>query len=322
MAARSPGSSGPRGPPGPRSGRGPGSTPTTPREPRLWYNQNGVIGVTVTNHFVSPAPKNPAVESPAAYAIYADQGDWTEQRATSVPMSLFSNVAANKVVVAALPHNIDLTDTAALTAALQDLEPYAWQRIVDTKLQYPPVAGSKTSVTVNGQTPPLGYDTANSVLRSQLEVTTEDFKTGGPAGTAMQLVFPHHREAMIAADKANIPQANGAAKYTWKSVNGELQAYVGNSYVRNRPPTANCRSCRGWPTRLRHRAGCVRPRGRLRHAEDVVLSSRTRRGGHTPGRSFATSARISRSRTTPMSPTWPASSRIWPSPINSPSRPL
>ena len=42
---------------------------------------------------------------------------------------------------------------------------------------------------------------------------------------------------MIAADKANIPQANGAAKYTWKSVNGELQAYIGNNYVREQ--TAN-----------------------------------------------------------------------------------
>ena len=77
----------------------------------------------------------------------------------------------------------------------------------------------------------------NSVLRSQMEVTTEDFKSGGAPGTAMQLVFPHHRKTMIAADKANIPQANGAAKYTWKSVNGELQAYIGNNYVREQ--TAN-----------------------------------------------------------------------------------
>ena len=198
----------------------------------IWYNQNGVIGVTVTNHFISPAPKNPAVAAPAAYAIYADQGDWTEQRATSVPMSLLRNNSAGKVVVAALPHNIDVNDPAALTAALQDLEPYAWQRTVDTKIQYPPIAGSKTSVTVNGQTLPLGYDVADSVLRSQMEVTTEDFKTGGAPGTAMQLVFPHQRKTMIAADKANIPQANGAPKYTWKSVNGELQAYIGNSYVR------------------------------------------------------------------------------------------
>ncbi len=203
----------------------------------IWYNQNGVIGVTVTNHFVSPAPTNPVVASPAAYAIYADQGDWSEQRATSVPMSLLRNSSADKVVVAAMPHNIDVNDPVALTAALQDLEPYAWQRTVNTQLQYPPVAGSKTSVVVNGQTLPLGYDTANSVLRSQMEVTTEDFKSGGAPGTALQLVFPHHRKTMIAADKANIPQANGAAKYTWKSVNGELQAYIGNNYVREQ--TAN-----------------------------------------------------------------------------------
>ncbi|MGH3803953.1 MAG: glycosyl hydrolase, partial [Pseudonocardiaceae bacterium] len=123
-------------------------------------------------------------------------------------------------------------DTAALTTALQDLEPYAWQRTVDTQIHYPPIVGSKTSVTVNAQSLPLGYDAANSVVRSQMEVTTEDFKTGGAPSTAMQLVFPHHRAAMIGADTANIPQANGAARYTWRSVNGELQAYVGNSYVR------------------------------------------------------------------------------------------
>jgi hypothetical protein len=198
----------------------------------VWYAQDGVLGVTVTNSYISPAPSNPVVASPAAYAIYTDQGTWSEQRATSVPMSLFSNDAATKVVVAALPHNIDLDDTAALTAALQDLEPYAWQRTVDTKIHYPPIDGSNTSVTVGGQSLPLGYDAANSVARSQMEVTTEDFKTGGAPGTAMQLVFPHHRAAMITADKANIPQANGVAKYTWKSVNGELQAYVGNGYVR------------------------------------------------------------------------------------------
>jgi hypothetical protein len=198
----------------------------------VWYNQNGVIGVNVTNHYVSPAPLNPLVPSEAAYAIYADQGVWTEQRATAAPMSLFSNTLATRVVVAALPHNLDLNDTNALTAALQDFEQYAWQRIVDTKIHYPPIVGSKTSVTVDGQTLPLGYDAADSVLRSQLEVTTQDFKSGGAAGTAMQIVFPHHRKAMITADKVNIPQANGAAKYTWKSMNGELQAYIGNNYVR------------------------------------------------------------------------------------------
>src|SRR5215216_4591127 len=62
----------------------PGGTST------VWYNQGGVLGVTVTNSYISPAPNNPVVESPAAYAIYADQGEWSEQRATSVPMSLLS----------------------------------------------------------------------------------------------------------------------------------------------------------------------------------------------------------------------------------------
>lgn len=65
-----------------------------------------------------------------------------------------------------------------------------------------------------------------------LAITTENFKTGGNGGTGMQVVFPHHRKAMIAQDKANIPATNGQPKYIWRSPKGELQAYVGNRYVR------------------------------------------------------------------------------------------
>ena len=69
-------------------------------------------------------------------------------------------------------------------------------------------------------------------MRTQMEVTTQDFRTGAATGPALQIVFPHHRKVMIAQDRQNIPQANGAAKYTWRSINGELQAYIGNTYVR------------------------------------------------------------------------------------------
>ena len=65
-----------------------------------------------------------------------------------------------------------------------------------------------------------------------MAVTTEHFLTGAAGGAALQLVFPHHRKAMVSADRQNIPVRNGAAKYTWRSLKGELQAYQGNSYVR------------------------------------------------------------------------------------------
>ena len=204
----------------------------------VWYNQNGMLGVTVTTSYVAPGPGNPTIASTAAYAIYADQGAWSRQDATkpNAFMSLFSNDQATKVVVAALPHNLDPGNTGALTAALKDFGAYAWRRITNTQIHYPPIAGSKRSVTVTvagvSQTLPLGYDAANSVMRTQMEVTTQDFRTGAPTGPTLQLVFPHHRKVMLAQDQQNIPLAKGAAKYTWRSINGELQAYLGNTYVR------------------------------------------------------------------------------------------
>jgi hypothetical protein len=136
------------------------------------------------------------------------------------------------VVVAALPHNLDLNDPNALTAALLDFEPYAWQRTVDTRVHYPPIIGSKSSASVGGASVPLGYDPIHSVIRTMLEASTEDFRTGSTPGTAMQIVFPHHRAKMIAEDKAKIPLVDGRPKYTWRSVKGELQAYIGNTMVR------------------------------------------------------------------------------------------
>lgn len=198
----------------------------------VWHNAGGVIGITVTNSMARPAQAG-LVPTTAAYIVYADAGDWTEQQATQpdARMSLFTNAMAAKVVIAAVPHNVPLTDTAALEAALTDLEPYAWKRISDTQLNYPPIPGSDTSVTLGGVTKPLGYDRATSTLRTLMQVTAEDFRTGQPVTDTMQIVFPHHRKLMTADDKARILTANGAPKYTWRSVKGELQAFVGNSYV-------------------------------------------------------------------------------------------
>jgi hypothetical protein len=201
----------------------------------VWYNQNGTLGLNLTTSYVPPDPLGaPQRTSSAAYVVYADAGSWTEQRSTkpNAQMSLFSNPQATRVVVLALPHNLPLTDTAALTAALTELQPYAWQRISATQLHYPPIPGSDTSVNIGGVAKPLGYDRASSTLRLRHAVTTEPFKSRLAAGPALQMVFPHHRKAMIAQDRQNILQANGQPKYSWRSLKGELQAYVGNSYVR------------------------------------------------------------------------------------------
>lgn len=200
----------------------------------VWYNNGNVLGVTVTSVFV-PYNGLPLQAAPSSYVIYADQGSWTEQKSSnSAPVSLFTNTTATRASVLALPHNIDQTNTAALIAAKDDLGKYATVKIVDTRVHYPPIAGSDTSVTLsNGQTLSLGFDEKNSVIRSKLQLTTVPFPINGFSGsTPLQIVFPHHRKAMIADSQKNILRANNAPQYIWNGVIGQYYAYAGASYVR------------------------------------------------------------------------------------------
>jgi hypothetical protein len=200
----------------------------------VWYNNGNVLGITVSTVYV-PFMSLPTVGSSASYVIYADQGSWSEQKASNgVPVSLLTNAAATRAAVLALPHNIDPANTAALIAAKDDLGKYATVKITDTRLHYPPVAGSDASVTLsNGQTLPLGFDEKNAVIRSKLQVTTAAFPINGFSGaTPLQLVFPHHRKAMIADSQKNILGGVGAPQYVWNGVIGQYFAYAGASYVR------------------------------------------------------------------------------------------
>lgn len=237
----------------------------------VWYNQGGWLGVTVKTAWVPNLPSfpssNPQADCPndtidngtacaaprpmstAAYVVYADGGAPWQETAWSMPgaatttQALFSNPNAAKVAVLAMPHNVDAADAAALIAAMREFACYAGQRITNTQFHYPPVSGSDTQVTVGGQVETLGYDPANSVVRSVLKVTTEAFADFGagtncPASpTALQMVFPHHRKAMAPSDLNHILTTGTGSqpKYTWKSPKGELQAFAANGYVQQRP---------------------------------------------------------------------------------------
>ncbi len=203
---------------------------------RVWYNQDGVLGLVVTNEYVAPGPDlQPRLTSTAAYAIFADQGDWKEQKSTNsaAKMSLFTNNSASRLVVAALPHNLKFNNDDSLKAALAYFQPFAWQRIVGTQIHYNPIEGSQKTVRIGGKNRPLGYDDSQSVVRSMNAVTTEYFKNeNGSAGASLQVIFPHHYKTIIAQDQANIPKVDGNPRYTWRSIKGELWAYTGNTYVR------------------------------------------------------------------------------------------
>lgn len=200
----------------------------------VWRNSDGILGINVTNSFNPVGIGATATANPAAYAIVSDAGAWSEKTSTdpNQRQKFFQNNDATRIVVIAMPHNVPLNDATALNNALSELLPYAAQRITNTQIHYPPIPGSDTSVVINGVSKPLGYDRTSSTLRLRHAVTTEVFLPAQPASPSLQLVFPHHRKAMIAQDQANILQDNGQAKYTWRSLKGELQAYAGNSYVR------------------------------------------------------------------------------------------
>jgi hypothetical protein len=198
----------------------------------VWYNQDGVLGLTVTTYAVpyNNAKPNPFA-STASYVVFADQGTWTETQASS-SASMFSNPEATRVAVLAMPHNIDASNTNSLIAALQDLKQYSCTKIAGTKLHFPPIPGSDTSVPLGGGLP-LGYDEANSMIRSKLEVITTPFPINGcsPGGQPLQMVFPHHRKSMNATNRQNILMAGGQPQYTWRGVKGEYQGYQGAWYV-------------------------------------------------------------------------------------------
>lgn len=203
----------------------------------VWYNQDGVLGVTVSIAFNPYQGITPSPRATAAYVLYADGGTWIEQKASGPDVSAFTNPAASRVAVLALPHNVFLNDPAALTAALRDLQQYACLRIADTKIHYPPIAGSDSVVASGFQSVPLGYDEKSATLRMKLEATTTPFPIAGceAAPGPLQMVFPHHRKVMDTASRQNILQSGGNPQYTWRSVIGELQAYRGTSYVRELP---------------------------------------------------------------------------------------
>ena len=51
------------------------------------------------------------------------------------------------VSVLAVPHNVDSSNPGALVEMMKDLGQYACQKIVDTRLHYPPVAGSAANTS-------------------------------------------------------------------------------------------------------------------------------------------------------------------------------
>ena len=193
--------------------------------PTVWQNQGAVLGFTIETPF-NPDNNIPTTVSKAAYLVIADQGTWARTDSNSGKQSMFRNSTATKVVVLAMPHNIRF-DTISLQRAANDLKPLACRKIVGSRVDYPPIPGSQTSVNINGETVTLGYSPTDHLVALQLRVDTQPFLPGNcPATDTGQLLFPHHFKSLHPGQR---PQVDG--RYTWKSIMGPLRFYKGSSFV-------------------------------------------------------------------------------------------
>jgi hypothetical protein len=191
--------------------------------PTVWENGNGVLGFTIESPF-NPDNSIPTTVSKAAYLVIADQGSWERTDATSGKQSMFRNSTATRVVVLAMPHNVRF-DTASLQRAATDLKPFACRKIVGSRVDYPPISGSETSVNINGDIVTLGYSPTDSRVALQLRLDTQPFLPGTCTATG-QLLFPHHFKSLHPGQRALVD-----SRYTWNSIMGPLRFYKGSSFV-------------------------------------------------------------------------------------------
>ena len=191
--------------------------------PTVWQNQNTMLGLTIDSSF-NPDNNIPQIVSKAAYVVIADQGTWERTDATSGKQSLFRNSTATKVVVLAMPHNIRF-DNASLQRVASDLMPFACRKIVGSRIDYPPIPGSQTSVNINGEIVTLGYSPADHRVALQLRLETQPFLPGTCTASA-QLLFPHHFKSLHPGQRAQV-----SSRYTWNSIMGPLKFYNGSSFV-------------------------------------------------------------------------------------------
>jgi hypothetical protein len=195
--------------------------------PTVWQGQDppsNVLGVTVSSPF-NPDNNIPTTTSKAAYLVIADQGTWARTNANSGKQSLFRNSTATKVVVLAMPHNIRF-DNTSLQRAANDLISSACWKVTGSRIDYPPITGSQTSVDINGDIVTLGYSQTNHQVALQLRLDTQPFFQSCGAASVLQLLFPHHSKSLHPGQRAQVD-----GRYIWNSIMGPLRLYRGSSFV-------------------------------------------------------------------------------------------
>ena len=208
-------------------GRGANTQP-----PHIWKNESvgqlAVLGVTVETVYGADASIG-QINSKAAYLVIADQGTWVPEPSPipqPTPQELvFRNTTATKVVVLAMPH--DRLDDAGLNRAATVLLPHACRKIVDTRIDYPPIPQSTPSVIVGNETVTLGYSPAAHRVALQLRLETAPFLPGNCAvNEPVQLLFPHHLKSLHPGQRAKVNST-----FVWHSIKGPVKLYTGSSFV-------------------------------------------------------------------------------------------
>ena len=122
-----------------------------------------------------------------------------------------------------MPHNLRF-DSRILERAARDLKPFACRKIIDTRIDYPPIPQSTPSVIVCNETVTLGYSPTEHRMALQLRVETQPFLPGNcPATDTGQLLFPHHVKSLHPGQRENLD-----ARYIWHSIMGPLTFYKGS----------------------------------------------------------------------------------------------
>jgi hypothetical protein len=208
-----------------------GGVPSAPIQGtyKLISNTGGVLIVSVSTIYVPNynTPGSSNITSTSYYAIWADRGTWVQKvNVNSNSLALYQNTTASAVIVTALPHNTgDLDPTAAWSL----LQPYACRKTINTRLLLPT---PPQSVMVNGQSVNLGYSPSNATVTGELLVNNQVISTFAShpqcsPGPSFQLIFPHHRKALVAAQKNQIITTPKTP--VWNTLLGPAFGYAGTT---------------------------------------------------------------------------------------------
>jgi hypothetical protein len=165
----------------------------------------------------------------AGYFVLADKGEWKKQDVAHGDQNIFTwiNTDAQKVVFAAIPHNLDLVNSAN-SNELAEFLGYARWKITSSEVVYPPLNSQTPAyIDVNDRICLPGHNQYESKITVAYRWHGRPFLTSGSRTTACLALLPHHRKYLHPKDAECLARnASGAPKFTYRTLKGEMQLYT------------------------------------------------------------------------------------------------